>query len=100
MNTYGYTILYVENVEATLAFYVKAFGFAQKFITPEKDYGELETGGTTLAWRGNWWAQRGARIVNLFWNQKFDLLSSESFFVANVATYIFVMLGCQSLNRF
>lgn len=49
MNTYGYTILYVENVEATLAFYVKAFGFAQKFITPEKDYGELETGGTTLA---------------------------------------------------
>lgn len=49
MITYGYTILYVENVEATLAFYVKAFGFAQKFITPEKDYGELETGGTTLA---------------------------------------------------
>jgi lactoylglutathione lyase len=47
--TYGYTILYVENVEATLAFYVKAFGFSQKFITPEKDYGELETGGTTLA---------------------------------------------------
>ncbi len=49
MITYGYTILYVENVEATLAFYVKAFGFAQKFITPEKDYCELETGGTTLA---------------------------------------------------
>lgn len=49
MTTYGYTILYVENVEATLAFYVKAFGFTQKFITPEKDYGELETGGTTLA---------------------------------------------------
>ncbi len=49
MIKYGYTILYVENVEATLAFYVKAFGFAQKFITPEKDYGELETGGTTLA---------------------------------------------------
>ncbi len=47
--TYGYTILYVENVEATLAFYVKAFGFAQKFITAEKDYGELDTGGTTLA---------------------------------------------------
>ena len=49
MVTYGYTILYVENVEATLAFYTKAFGFSQKFITPEKDYGELETGGTTLA---------------------------------------------------
>ncbi|MFZ2593446.1 MAG: VOC family protein [Minisyncoccia bacterium] len=49
MITYGYTILYVEDVEATLAFYVKAFGFTQKFITPEKDYSELETGGTTLA---------------------------------------------------
>ncbi len=49
MITYGYTILYVENVEATLAFYSKAFGFTQKFITPEKDYGELETGSTTLA---------------------------------------------------
>ncbi len=49
MITYGYTILYVESVEATLAFYIKAFGFTQKFITPEKDYGELETGGTTLA---------------------------------------------------
>jgi lactoylglutathione lyase len=49
MIKYGYTILYVESVEATLAFYVKAFGLSQKFITPEKDYGELETGSTTLA---------------------------------------------------
>jgi uncharacterized glyoxalase superfamily protein PhnB len=49
MNTYGYTILYVENVEETLAFYVKAFGFKQKFLTPEKDYGELDTGGTILS---------------------------------------------------
>ena len=49
MTSYGYTILYVENVEETLTFYTKAFGFAQKLITPEKDYGELETGGTILA---------------------------------------------------
>lgn len=49
MVKYGYTILYVENVETTLNFYVKAFGCTQKFITPEKDYGELETGDTTLA---------------------------------------------------
>ncbi len=49
MITYGYTILYVADVEKTIAFYVDAFGFAQKFITPEKDYAELETGGTTLA---------------------------------------------------
>jgi lactoylglutathione lyase len=49
MLKYSYTILYVENVEETLAFYEKAFGFQQKFITPEKDYGELDTGTTTLA---------------------------------------------------
>lgn len=46
---YGYTILYVEDVAATLQFYEAAFGFQQKFITPEKDYGELVTGETTIA---------------------------------------------------
>jgi lactoylglutathione lyase len=49
MIKYGYTILYVKNVEETIAFYQKAFGFVQKFITPEKDYAELVTGTTTLA---------------------------------------------------
>jgi uncharacterized glyoxalase superfamily protein PhnB len=49
MITYSYTILYVANVEETIDFYIKAFGFTQKLITPEKDYAELETGGTTLA---------------------------------------------------
>lgn len=49
MIKYGYTILYVKDVEQTISFYSKAFGFFQKFITPEKDYAELETGLTTLA---------------------------------------------------
>ena len=46
---YSYSILYVENVLKTIAFYEKAFGFQRKFITPEKDYGELSTGETTLS---------------------------------------------------
>lgn len=46
---FAYTILYVENVEQTLDFYKTAFGFEQKFISNEKDYGELETGNTTLS---------------------------------------------------
>lgn len=46
---YGYTIFYVENVEATINFYEKAFGFDRKFVTPENDYGELSTGETTIA---------------------------------------------------
>ena len=45
---YAYTLLYVQDVAATLTFYEQAFGFTRKFLTPEKDYGELNTGGTTL----------------------------------------------------
>lgn len=46
---YGYTILYVKSVKETIEFYQKAFGFQQKFITPENDYGELISGETTIA---------------------------------------------------
>ena len=46
---YGYTIFYVEDVQKTLAFYEKAFGFEKKFITPENDYGELASGETTIS---------------------------------------------------
>lgn len=46
---YAYTILYVQDVPETLAFYKKAFGFEQKMLTPENDYGELSTGTTTIA---------------------------------------------------
>ena len=46
---YGYTIIYVPNVKETIQFYERAFGFQQKFITPENDYGELISGETTIA---------------------------------------------------
>ena len=46
---YAYTILYVKDVSTTLEFYKNAFGFEQKFITPENDYGELISGNTTIA---------------------------------------------------
>ncbi|MEL6557011.1 MAG: VOC family protein [Bacteroidota bacterium] len=46
---YAYTILYVENVQETISFYQQAFGFQQKFLTPEKDYGEIVSGATTIA---------------------------------------------------
>jgi len=45
----GYTIVYVDNVAATLAFYESAFGFARGFVHASGDYGELITGETTLA---------------------------------------------------
>ncbi len=49
MIQYSYTILYVKNVDKSLAFYQNAFGFERKFMTPERDYGELISGETKLA---------------------------------------------------
>jgi lactoylglutathione lyase len=49
MVKFGYTILYVEDVEKSVAFYESAFGFSRKFVTPENDYGELLTGETTIS---------------------------------------------------
>lgn len=45
---FGYTIIYVKDVKASLNFFEKAFGLKTRFIH-ESGYGELETGETTLA---------------------------------------------------
>ncbi|MGB8700363.1 MAG: VOC family protein [Thermosynechococcaceae cyanobacterium] len=45
---FGYTIIYVPDVAASLAFFETAFDLKTRFIH-ETDYGELETGETTLA---------------------------------------------------
>ncbi len=45
----GYTIIYVGDVAKTLAFYQRAFGFGLKMLHDSGEYGELETGETTLA---------------------------------------------------
>jgi Uncharacterized protein conserved in bacteria len=44
-----YAILYVEDVAATLAFYAQAFGIGRKMLHESGDYGELDTGATTLS---------------------------------------------------
>ena len=46
---FKYTILYVENVQKTLTFFNQAFGCEQAMIHDSGDYGELDTGATTLA---------------------------------------------------
>lgn len=46
---FAYTIAYVADVEASLAFYEKAFGLKRRFVAPGGGYGELETGATALA---------------------------------------------------
>lgn len=46
---FGYTILYVADVPATVAFYETAFGLARRFIHESKHYAEMESGSTVLA---------------------------------------------------
>jgi lactoylglutathione lyase len=43
----GYTIVYVKDVERTIAFFERAFGLLRRFVH-ESGYGELATGETTL----------------------------------------------------
>src|SRR5260370_40331876 len=45
---FGYTILYVSDVEKTVAFYESAFGLKLKFVH-DSGYGEMVTGETKLA---------------------------------------------------
>jgi uncharacterized glyoxalase superfamily protein PhnB len=49
MVRFGYAINYVPDVESALSFFEKAFDMKRKFITEEKDYGELDTGETVLS---------------------------------------------------
>ena len=46
---FGYTIIYVPDVAPVLAFYERAFGLKQRFVEAAGHYGELDTGGTVLA---------------------------------------------------
>ena len=46
---FKYTILYVDNVKETLHFFTRAFGLKQIMLHDSGDYGELDTGSTTLA---------------------------------------------------
>ncbi len=46
---FGYTIIYVEDVRESLAFFEQAFGLQARFIDPTGCYGEVDTGATALA---------------------------------------------------
>ncbi|MGI9612767.1 MAG: VOC family protein [Acidimicrobiales bacterium] len=62
----GYTIYYVDDVEKTLDFYTKAFGLKRRFLTPDGDYGELETGSTTLSFVANTLAESNLAATDGF----------------------------------
>lgn len=45
----GYVIIYVKDIQETVAFYEKAFGLKVRFIHESGIYAEMETGTTALA---------------------------------------------------
>jgi uncharacterized glyoxalase superfamily protein PhnB len=55
---FGYAILYVPDVEATIAFWERAFGLARRMVVEGGEYGELETGPTRLGFAAEWMAGR------------------------------------------
>ncbi|WP_097302938.1 VOC family protein [Pseudomonas chlororaphis] len=46
---FAYSIFYVPDVSASLAFFDRAFGLPTRFLHESGTYGELETGATALA---------------------------------------------------
>jgi lactoylglutathione lyase len=46
---FAYTILYVPDVTRAVEFYENAFGFQRGFLHESGEYGELQTGSTTLS---------------------------------------------------
>jgi lactoylglutathione lyase len=57
---FAYTIVYVNDVAASLDFFERAFGLKRRFMVETGDYGELETGATTLSF-----AQHATARANL-----------------------------------
>lgn len=50
---FSYTILYVKDVAQSVTFYERAFGLKQRFIDESRQYAEMNTGETTLAFASN-----------------------------------------------
>ena len=46
---FGWTVLYVQNVDESIDLYVNAFNLSLKFRHPDGGYAEFDTGATTLA---------------------------------------------------
>jgi lactoylglutathione lyase len=57
---FGYTILYVRDVAASLELYERAFAQRRRFVHESGDYAELDTGASILAF-----ASHGLAMSNL-----------------------------------
>ena len=61
---FSYTVIYVSDVESTMNFYKNAFNLSENFLHESKQYGELNTGDTKIAFVYNSLAQsNGVKFV-------------------------------------
>ena len=79
---FGYTIIYVSDVEATINFYKKAFNLEQSFLHESKQYGELNTGDIKLAFASNSLAQSNG-VTFIKNDAKSDAAGFEIALIAN-----------------
>lgn len=59
----GYTLIYVSDVAATVAFYESAFGLPQRFIHESGLYAEMATGETTLSFAAETMAEMNGLAI-------------------------------------
>ena len=78
---FGYTIIYVSDVEATIHFYKNAFNVEQSFLHESKQYGELNTGDIKLAFASNALAQSNG-VTFIKNDTKSDAAGFEIAFIA------------------
>jgi predicted enzyme related to lactoylglutathione lyase len=60
---FGWTIVYVADVAATVEFYERAFGLQRRFVAEDGTYAELETGATTLGFAAESLAAAGGATI-------------------------------------
>lgn len=80
---FGYTIVYVPDVAASLSFFERAFGFARRFLHESQTYGELETGDTTLSFAAHELARANFRGSHVAASASADPLGMEVAFVTD-----------------
>jgi len=80
---FGYTIIYVPNVSASLSFFESAFGFSRRFLHESGTYGELQTGETTLAFAAHELAEMNFKAGHVQASKSPEPLGVEVAFVTD-----------------
>jgi uncharacterized glyoxalase superfamily protein PhnB len=81
---FGYTIIYVENVPATVSFYETAFGLNRLFVHESNGYAEMDTGNTKLAFASFELAKMNSLELSQFKNPTIPLSFELAFVTEDV----------------